>query len=77
LSSIIESEPQMALRHEPFEECRCCDRARDDIELYKREILAASATVDIGGKTFVVRPEVKAEIERLRDRPRDYGAMRP
>lgn len=55
----------MALRHEPFEECRCCDKAAADIDLYKREILAASATVDAGGKTFVVVPEVKAKIERL------------
>lgn len=56
----------MALRHEPFEECRCCDRAARDIELYKREILAASTTVQIDGHEWAVVPQVKAEIERLR-----------
>lgn len=55
----------MALRHEPFEECRCCDKAAETIDLYKREVLAASTTVHAAGKTFAVVPEVKAEIERL------------
>ena len=55
----------MALRHEPFEECRCCDKAAETLATYQREILAASALVDAGGKTFAVVPEVKAEIERL------------
>lgn len=35
-------------------------------ELLKREVLAASTSVRIGGREMVVHPIVKAEIERLR-----------
>lgn len=56
----------MALRHEPFEECRCCDKAAKAIDLYKKEILSASVTVLAGGREWFTVPTIKDEIDRLR-----------
>lgn len=42
------------------------DHMRSAEVLYKREIMAADASVDVGGKTMMVPSNVKQEIEVLR-----------